>query len=70
MQNANKSNIRKFATEDEKKEMLDNRLRIGDFRYEEYEKLAEQARSQEEREFYEDQAHWAFKSSEALTFGP
>lgn len=70
MQNASKDNIRSHATEAERKEMYDNCLRIGDFSYEEYEDLAKHARSQEEREFYEDKAHWAFKSREMLEFGP
>lgn len=49
--------------------MRENCIRIGPFGHEEYEALAEKARSREEYDFYMNQAHWAFKSEEALVFG-
>lgn len=64
-----KNFIRSHATEEEKAEMRQNCIRIGRFGYEEYEALAEKARSREEYDFYVYQAHWAFKSAEALVFG-
>ena len=69
MSNGNKGFIRIQATEEEKAEMRENCIRIGRFGYEEYETLADKARSREEYDFYTYQAHWAFKSAEALVFG-
>lgn len=70
MQNENKNFIRIQATAEEKAEMRKNCIRIGRFGYEEYEDLADKAKSREEYDFYTNQAHWAFKSAEALVFGP
>lgn len=69
MQNESRDFIRDRATEYEKAEMQKNCIRIGRFGYEEYEALAEKAKSREEYDFYKDRAHWAFKSVEALEFG-
>ena len=65
----NKTFLRDQATTEEKTEMRENVYRIGRFGYEEYEALAKKARSREEYDFYIEQAHWAFKSREAQTFG-
>lgn len=70
MQNNIRSFIRNHATEEEKAEMQKNCIRIGRYGHEQYEALADKARSQEEYNFYKTQAHWAFKSAEALEFGP
>ena len=73
MQNDSKSFEREKATDEEWKQMYQNRARICcicSFDYELYEALAEKAKSREEYEFYMDEARLAFKSAEALTFGP
>ena len=73
MSNNNKSFEREKATKEEREQMYRNRARICctcSFDYELYETLAEKAKSREEYEFYMDEARLAFKSAEALTFGP
>ena len=69
MLDKNKTFLRSHATTEEKTEMYENSIRIGSFDYEEYEALADKARSREEYDFYMERAHWAFKSSEAVEFG-